>query len=413
MRIRKKLLFYVLATSSALIAAINSGFDAIITVLYIKDPWAFGIACFFVGTVIALIFSIILSIPIKGKSIGSRVLDPSFSRIRLIRREEVKYQLLSGLGNSIYTIGYFALLSIMPDPSVILPFTQMVILYLVIMESITEKNLPTLIEIQSSVIVTFGAILGSISLTGTVNIESLIIVFFVINPAWMISSIYQRKLKLLKIDERPNDSINIRLWNVTFAFIITAIIVFIFDTFNNGNHLIDGITASFEYFNWVGFMAVLTFFSLILYIRALGFGKASVTQAIKSSSIIFAIPVSIVLSIFAIIQPFSNDPVLLLIKFIGVVLMVFGIASFALTLVKAYVFITLKPGFPLQETMDKLWNIRGVTRVCATAGPYDFIIKIRIRTLVKGYENVVKKLDEIEAINKYKWESVLKDWENI
>ena len=80
---------------------------------------------------------------------------------------------------------------------------------------------------------------------------------------------------------------------------------------------------------------------------------------------------------------------------------------------KAYVFITVNPGYPIDETMNKLWNIRGVTRVTATAGIYDFIIKIRIRTLVKGYEKIIRKLEEIEAIKKFKWESVLKEWEDI
>ena len=72
--------------------------------------------------------------------------------------------------------------------------------------------------------VIFGAILGTISLTGTINLESLLIVFLVINPAWVFFSIYQRSLKLIKIDNRPNDSLNIRFWNVIFSCIITALV---------------------------------------------------------------------------------------------------------------------------------------------------------------------------------------------
>ena len=80
---------------------------------------------------------------------------------------------------------------------------------------------------------------------------------------------------------------------------------------------------------------------------------------------------------------------------------------------KAYIFINVKPGYSIDETVNKLWNIRGVTRVAATAGPYDFIVKIRTRTLVKGYERIIRKIEEIETIEKYKWESVLKEWENV
>ena len=93
--------------------------------------------------------------------------------------------------------------------------------------------------------------------------------------------------------------------------------------------------------------------------------------------------------------------------------MLFGIVSFALTLVKAYIFITVKPGYPIDETMRKLWDIHGVTRVTATAGAYDFIVKIRTRTLVKGYERIIRKIEEIEAIKDFRWESVLKEWESI
>jgi len=318
-----------------------------------------------------------------------------------------------GLGNAILTLGYLSLLSLLGDPSTVLPFSQIVILYLIVIESIIEKNMPTLSEIQSSIIVTFGAILVSISLTGSISLEAFAIVFLVVNPAWVVFSIYQRKLKLLKIDNRPNDSLNIRLWNVIFACIITTILIIIYDIFMGTGYLIEGISASIEHFNWVALTMGVTFFSYVFYIRALGIGKASVTQAVRASAVLFAIPFALIVSYYNVIPPFSTDPVMILIKIIGTILVILGIISFALAMTKAYVFITVNPGYPIDETMNKLWNIRGVTRVTATAGKFDFIIKIRIRTLVKGYEKIIRKLEEIEAIKKFKWESVLKEWEDI
>jgi len=390
-----------------------SAIDATIINLYIPDPWVFGLSCFLVGVVVSLFILLICSIPIKGGSLGSKLIDPSFKRLRLVRKDELKYHMLAALGNSTLTIGYFALLSILGDPSAVIPFSQIVILYLIIIESITEKDMPTLSEIQSSLIVTFGAILGSISLTGGINLESLAIVFLVINPAWVLFSIYQRKLKLVKIDSRPNDSLNIRFWNVVFSCIFTAIIVLIYDIFIGTGHFVTAINSSLEHFKWLALTMGITFFSYVFYIRALGIGKASVTQAVRASSVLFAIPFSLIISYFNIIPPFSTDPVMILIKMIGTILVILGIVSFALALVKAYVFINVKPGYPIEETMNKLWNIRGVTRVTATAGKYDFMVKIRIRTLVKGYEKIIRKLEGIDAINKYKWESVLKEWEEI
>ena len=412
MKIRKKYLFYFLAFSSSIIAALISGIDAILN-LYIESPLVLGLSIFLMGVFISFLFSLVLSIKFKGKSIGSRTVDPTFKRIRLIKKQEIKYQLLSGAGNAILTIGYFALLALIRDPSIVLPFSQVVILYLVIIESLSEKDTPTLVEIQSSIIVTFGAILGSISLSGDLSLEALAIVFLVINPGWVLLSVYQRKLKIMKFNGSSNDAINIRFWNVIVACLFTSIFVLIYDFLQGTNFLIESFFATFEYFGWIALISFGVFFSFIFYIRALGIGKASVTQAVKASIIIFSIPVSIILSYFGFIDPIFTDPVLILIKLMGIILMLLGILSFALTLTKAYVFIKMKSGYQIEETMQKLWDIKGVNRVCAVAGDYDFIIKIRTRTLVKGYERILRKIETIEAIKEYKWQSVLKEWEDI
>ena len=385
--------------------------------MYIADPWALGVACFIFGVIISLIFTIILSIKIKGKPIGAYSIDPTFQGIRFLKKEEVKSHLFAGFGNSILTVGYFLLLSIYQgNISVVIPFSQAVILYLVIIESISEKNAPTIVEIQSAVIVTFGAILGSLSIgsnNGSIDLGALAIVFLIINPGWVLFSIYQRKLKNLRFKNRSNDAINIRLWNVIFACISTMIIVLIYDIFSGSNHLINGILSIFNSYVLLSLMAIATFFGFVFYIRALGIGKASVTQAVRSTIIIFSIPVTIVLSYFGFVDPITTDPVWLLIKFIGIILMILGIITFAFTLIKAYIFIQVKPGYDLEELMKNLWKIRGVTRVTAVAGTYDFIIKVRIRTLIKGYERILRKLQEIPSIKNYKWQSVLKEWEDI
>jgi DNA-binding Lrp family transcriptional regulator len=414
-KIRKRYLFFVLAFASAIISAVSSGIDTVAGDL-IDNYWILSISCFILALIVSFSCSAFLSIPLNGKSIGSMFLDPSFRCIRLIRKKEVFYHILAGLGNAITTIGYFALFydkDLGRSPSVILPFSQIVILYLVIAESITDKDTPTLVDIQSSVIVTFGAILGSISLTGTISISALVIVFLVINPGSMLFSFYQRKLKMMKINEKPNDAINIRLWNVIFALSFTLLITLIFDVLNNTTNIIEGFIASIQFFGWMFAMAFGTFFSFVLYIRALGIGKASIAQAVRSSVIIFSIPVTLVLSYFGLADPFPTDPILLLIKIIGMIIMMLGISTFALALTKAYVFIKMEPGYPIDGTMKRLWKIKGVNRVAALAGPYDFIIKIHTRTLVKGYERILRKVQEIPGIKKYRWQSVLKEWEDI
>ena len=113
MRIRRKYLFYALAFTSAIIAAAVSAIDAkIINDVIIDDPWAFGVSCFVVGIFVSFIIVLVFSIPVNGKSIGSKIIDPSFKRLRFVRKEELKYHALAGLGNAFLTIGYFSLLFI-------------------------------------------------------------------------------------------------------------------------------------------------------------------------------------------------------------------------------------------------------------------------------------------------------------
>jgi DNA-binding Lrp family transcriptional regulator len=407
MRIRKKYLFYILALLSSVISASVVSIDTTISYFFIKNPWIFGFSAFLAGTLITLILSLILSIPINKKSIGSRI-DPSFSHLRLVRKEELKYHVLAGLGNAITTIGYFYILSIFIDPSAVLPFYQVVILYLLLIESIAEKNAPTLIEIQSALIVTFGAVMASISLTGEINLIGLLIVFLVVNPSWALFSIYQRKLKLLRIGNKSNDAINIRFWNLVFTTIFTGVLVSI----SNRSYFFESFVTAFNYMHILFLSMGVTFFSYILYIRALGMGKASVTQAVRASTIIFSIPFSVLLSHFL---PFSVfiTPTLLVIKIMGMILVVIGIISFALTEVKAYIFVNVRPGYSVEKIIDSLWKINGVTAVAAVAGKYDIIAKIRTRTLVKGYERVIRKLETIEGIRSFTWQSILKEWEEI
>ena len=96
MKIRRKYLFYALAFTSAIISAAVASLDATISSLYITDPWAFGVSCFIVGIFISLLITLIFSIPVKkGKSLGSKIIDPSFKRIRLVMCLQVLEMLFS------------------------------------------------------------------------------------------------------------------------------------------------------------------------------------------------------------------------------------------------------------------------------------------------------------------------------
>jgi len=321
--IRRKYLFYAITLLSSLIASMTVGFDAIITSkmmeLYPAEStaWIYSFSAFLLGSMVSLAISLVLLPKIGKRRLGS-YLDPSFEGIRFPRKEELRYHVLAGIGNAISTVGYFYVLSLLADPSAVIPFFRVVILYLLIVEMITEKNAPTLIEIQSSVIVTLGAILGSISISGEIEVLPLAIMFLVVNPGWVLFSISQRRLKLLKIDGRANDSINIRLWNLLFSLVFVTIFMVLQDLIFGTNYLMESLDGLSDFF-W---------------------------------------------------------------------------------LVSA-------------KTVEKIWKIRGVESVSAVAGRYDVIAKIRTRTLLKGYERIIRKLETMPEIQEFRWNSVLKEWENV
>jgi hypothetical protein len=85
MKIRRKYLFYALAFASAIITAGVSAIDATIIAFHIPDPWAFGLSCFLVGTIITLLIVLVFSIPVKGKSLGSLLVILHYSLYLVIR----------------------------------------------------------------------------------------------------------------------------------------------------------------------------------------------------------------------------------------------------------------------------------------------------------------------------------------
>ena len=399
---RRKHLFYTLVLLSAFMGAITTSLDLVIVEEWVRDPLVYGNSLFIAGVIVCFFFALFLSVKVKGKNLG-QAFDPSFNRLRMIRRKELKYHIFSGLGNACSTLAYVSLFTFFTDPSTVLPFYQIVILYLLIIESVSEKNSPTMAELQACITVTFGAIMVSLSL-GEINSSGLLIMFLVMNPASAVFSIYQRKLKSLRIDEKSNDSINIRFWNLVFTALFINVILF----FLAPNALWDTVLVLRSHFGIIGLNMFISTIAFILFIRSLGMAKASVVQAIRSSSLIFVIPISIALSQFSV-----ANPTFLLIKIMGIVLVVMGILSFSLTEVKSFLLIKTKSGFSVKRTMENVWNIKGIESVAMVAGEYDLVARVRTRTLGKGYKEIVNRIEEIEGIEDFSWNSTLKEWENV
>ena len=408
---RKRTLFYTLAITSAFLNVFIVTIDSYTTTFYVRDALVYGLLNFYIGSLTGLGIVLFFSIKIRDRALGS-VLDPNFIGFRLLRRDELKIHAVAALGNALSSIGYFLIVVSAKDPSVVLPFTQVSILYLMIGEVFVEKDTPSVLEVQSLLMVTFGALLASISPVGELRLKEFLIVLTFINTGRMLLVLSQRKLRLMKVNGRRVDSITIRIWNLLLTTIVFSAIVFLIYP--------KSIKKSFEYvgdydvFTLVFSTMTLTFISQVLYIRALGIGKSSITQGVNSISTVFSFVSAIILSNLYP-QSFQLIPIntqFLLIKLIGLTLLTFGIIALATGEVKAYVFIKTKPG-PQREIIEKIWRIKGVKVLSAVAGGYDLILKIKIRALGKAYSRIVRKLEEIPNIEDFRWITILKEYEEI
>ncbi len=405
---RKKALFYTLCIMCAILSTLIVIIDSIASV-YVDDIWVYGNISFIAGTIISFIISLFFCLPLNGRPIG-KYIDPNFYMIKLPDKKQLSLYVLMSIGNAISTVGYFYIISATMDPSAILPFMQLVVIYLVLGEIIIEGDIPSLVEIQSLTVIMFGALLASISPEGTLDLKMLGIVMTLINGGGTLRIIAQRKMRLMRIDGKRIDSINIRLWNLLFSTIFFIMIIAVFDP----ESIVGVFHVSTELLVITIVSMLITFFARITYIRALGIGRASITQAVTSSSVILAIPFTIIAEklVPGTLVELYASPLVLLIKIIGTIMVALGIATLALSEVRAYILIKASRG-PWQEILCRISKIRGITRVSALAGKFDFIAKVKIRTLGKAYRLIVRELEKIRGIEDFLWLSTLYEWEEV
>jgi len=398
---RKRSLFYSLLFTAAVLDAIVAIFDAK-TMSLIKDPFAFADAFFIVAMLVCLLLVLFFSTGTRKRSIGSFI-DPAFKRIRMVKRKELPYHILAGIGNATNTIAYFSLFFFFTDPSSVLPFFQVVLLYLMLIEAFSEKNAPTIAEVEAGVAVVFGAIMMSMT-RGIPEPNALIIVFLIMNPAYALFIIYQRRLKSMTFGSLSNDAINIRLWNVFFTMVFSLFFSLIISP--------GSIPLAFEAismnFSLIATATTLSTISFILFIRALGISSASIAQAVKSASLIISLALSLLMGQLA-----GIESTFALLKIMGAVLVVLGIVDISFTEVRSFLFVRLKSGEDSKELMKKIWDIKGVDSVSLVAGDYDIVARIRTRTLGKGYETIITKINNMKEVSEVHWNSILKEWESV
>jgi len=150
----------------------------------------------------------------------------------------------------------------------------------------------------------------------------------------------------------------------------------------------------------------------VIYIRALGKGKMSIVNAIVSINIVLGIPLTFLGVKLApnIFESISYDAFLWTIKKVGTIFVIVGILALSLSEVKAYILLRISSKHAA-GILDKIYKIRGVESVAAVAGDYDYVVKLRIRTLGKTYNIIVWEIEKIEGIIQIMSLPIIKEWE--
>ncbi len=401
----RRYIIYALTILSSIIYAIVVLLDTYIVVSIKRDIIAVSLSFFLVGSITAPLIIVIANIPVNGKKLG-RYIDPLYDGLKIPNRREFLYLLVAALGNAVFSLIYFYMLRLYKDPSAMLAFISLAPIYLIFADVFVSKEMPTLIEVQGISMIAVGVILVSLTIS-EISLFGLMLVLVPMNLFIVIHNIGMKKLEESELFGKRMDSINVRFWLI----LLTTLLIYLLTSPAFGiNVIFESLIASIEGFIVIFLDMTLTFLSYALYIRALAYGKMSEVNALYSINALFALIFQYMMSFYLPgIYSIILTQTLLMLKTLGIILAVVGIASLALTEVTAYVFIRVKPGY--RGLFKKLISIRGVETVSATAGIYDYILRIRIRSLGQAYYIITKELDKIDGIMDYIWLTTLKEWE--
>jgi uncharacterized membrane protein len=372
--------FYTLALGSGVMRTISVGFDIVAINTVLSDAIIYGFISQWTSYMVSVALVLFLSI-----------------RVRKDKRA-----LFAGVA----TYSYYAIAG-STDASAVLPYGQLVIIYLLIGDLVAEKDTPTIIEVQCILSILIGVLLVGTE-PGGFNIATLLIVLVPMNMASALNTYYQRKTKRFEIQRGLRvDSLNMRIW--TLLVLNTVMSLLMLPTFTPESWGIMGEMFNPLFWYMVG-SSVATFMSLVMYVRALGKGSMSVVNSLSAISVVLGIPMTLfgnllVPGAFGVI---TTDMFLWTIRIFGVILVLVAIAALQGTEVRSLVIISVRP--LTGDILPALFNIRGVERVAGLAGPHDYLLSIRSRSLGKTRTNILKKIQEIPEVKEIETLVVLRDY---
>ena len=402
-------IFYTLAIGSGVLRAITVVFDIVAINTIDIDPLVYGILAQWVSLLVTVLLVAIVSIrrTVDGRkqALGYN-LDPDFDRLRILPKKPMIYLVISGIFAGISTLSYYILTGT-SDASAVLPYGQLVIIYLLMGDLLAEKDTPTIIEIQSVVSILFGVLLIGAT-PGGFDIPSLLLVLGPMNISSAFVTYYQRKTKRYEI--RPGlrvDSLNMRVWTLLVLNSVMSLLILPIMPADSWQVMID----NFIPLLWLMVGSSLTIFlALVMYARALGRGSMSVVNSLSAISVVLGVPITLIGNAllpgaFGIIE---TDPFMWTLTILGIVLVVIGIIALQAADVHSLVLVKVKP--LVGDLLPELFDIRGVEKVAALAGTHDYILTIKSRNLAKTRTKILNRIQKIPGIDDIETLVVIKEF---
>ncbi|UCE09554.1 MAG: Lrp/AsnC ligand binding domain-containing protein [Candidatus Thorarchaeota archaeon] len=402
-------LFYILAIGSGIARSFSVAFDVVALNLTDIDPITYGFMAQWVSFGISFILLITLSIRISSDGRTRKLgyhLDPDFERMRLLPRRPMLYLVCGGLVAGISTFFYYFLVE-QTNITTVLPYGQLVIIYLLLGDLVAEKDTPTIVEVQCIVSILFGVLLVGVT-PGGFDILALAIVLGPMNVSSALFTYFQRKTKRYEIRKGLRvDALNMRLWSLFFLNLSMSVTMLPFMGLATWNVMSEYFAPLF----WLMAGSSLTIFvSMVLYVRALGKGSMSIVNSLSAVSVLVGIPLTLIGNwiVPGAFGQVSGDTFIWILRVLGILLVLIGIVALQAADVRSFVFIKVKPH--TGDLLPDLFDVKGVETAAAIAGKHDYILSIKSRSLAKTRNLVLKRIQQIPGIEEIETQVIIKDF---
>lgn len=391
-------IFYSLALGSGVMRTFSVVFDIIALNTVTIDSLTYGFLAQWTSFVVTFLLVAILSIRVSKngtkRALGYN-LDPDFGKLRLLPRKPMLYIVTAGIFAGFSTLSYYVLAG-SSDASTVLPYGQLVIIYLLIGDLMAEKDTPTIIEVQSIISILFGVLLVGAT-PGGFDPLTLLIVLGPLNISSALVTYFQRITKRFEL--RPGlrvDSLNMRVWSLLVLNLILSAFSLPFLSPSSWEVM------ATSFLSLSGLMigtSLATFLSIVMYIRALGRGSMAVVNSLSAISVVLGIPITIIGNLilpgaFGVLE---SDAFLWTLTIFGVILVMIGVIALEASDIRSLVLIKVKP--QTGDLLPQLFDIKGVEKAAALAGPHDYILSIKSRNLAKTRSMILKKIQKIPGID--------------